>query len=86
MVQLPSNYPGPMYNAVAGGQQRWQAGVRPPTYHSMRVADHAAASVLRAVTGWHTLPPAQFFRPVASGWVGIVPAAVAVISQFLQTY
>ena len=86
MVRLPLNYLGQMYSAVAGDQQRWQAGVRPPTYNSMRVADQAAASVLRAVTGWHTLSSAQFFQPVASGWVGIEPAAVAVISPFLQTY
>ena len=30
MVRLPSNYPCQMYSAVAGGQQCWQAGVRPP--------------------------------------------------------
>ena len=58
MVWLTSNYPCQMCSAVAGGQQRWQAGVRPPTYDSMRVADQAAASVLRAVTGWHALPSA----------------------------
>ena len=29
MVWVPSNYPGQMHSAVAGGQQRWQAGVRP---------------------------------------------------------
>ena len=52
----------------------------------MRVADQAATSVLRAVTGWHTLPSAPFFHPLASGWVGIEPAAVAVISKCLQTY
>ena len=28
MVRLPSNYPYQMYSAMAGGQQRWQAGVR----------------------------------------------------------
>ena len=60
MVCLPSNYPYQMYGVVAGGQQRWQAGVHPPTYNSMRVADQTAASVLRMVTGWHTLPFAQF--------------------------
>ena len=43
MVRLPSNYPCKMYSTVAGGQQRWQAGVRPPTYNSMRVANQAAA-------------------------------------------
>ena len=61
MVRLPSNYPGEMYSAVAGGQQRWQAWVRRPTYHSMRGANQAAASVLRAVTGWDALSSAQFF-------------------------
>ena len=86
MVRLPSNYPYQMYGAVAGGQQRWQAGVRPPTYNSMRVADQTATSVLRTVTGWHTLPSAQFFQPLASGWVGVEPAVVVVISQFVQTY
>ena len=30
MVRLPANYPYQMYVAVAGGQQRWQAGARPP--------------------------------------------------------
>ena len=44
------------------------------------------ASVLRAVTGWRALSSAQFFQPLASRWVGIELAAVAVISQFLQTY
>ena len=52
----------------------------------MRVADRAAASLLRAATGWHTLPSAKFLQPVASGWVGIEPAAVAVISQILHIY
>ena len=61
MVRLPSNYPGHMYSAVAGGKQRWQAGVRPPTYNSMRVADQVAAPVLRAITRWHALSSAQFF-------------------------
>ena len=82
MVRLPSNYPSQMYSAVAGGQQRWQAGVRPPAYNSMRVADQAAASVLRAVTRWYTLPSAQFLRPLASGGVGSEPAAAAVQSVF----
>ena len=86
MVRLPSNYPCQMYSAVPGGPQRWQAGVRPPTYSSMRVADQAAASVLCVFTGWHALPSAQFFEPLASGWVGIEPAVVAVIGQFVQTY
>ena len=85
MVRLPSNYPYRMYSAIAGGQQRWKAGVRPPTYNSMRVADQTAAFVLRMVSGWHTLPPAQFFQPLAFGWVGVDPAAV-VVSQFLQGY
>ena len=58
MVRLPSNYPDQMYTAVAGGQQRWQAGVRSPTYNAMRVVDQTTASVLRIVTGWHTLPSA----------------------------
>ena len=84
MVRLPPHYPGQMYSAVAGGQQRWQAGVRPPTNNSMRVADQAAASVLCAVTGWHTLPSAQFFQPLASGWVGIEPAAVAASVRFCR--
>ena len=57
-VCLPSNYLYQMYGAVGGGQQCWQAGVRPPTYNSMRVADQTATSVLRTVTGWHTLPSA----------------------------
>ena len=86
MVQLPSNYSGQMYSAVAGGQQRWQARVHPRTHNSIRVADQAAASVLRAITGWHALSAAKFFEPLASGWVGVKPAVVAVISQFLQTY
>ena len=55
-------------------------------YNSMWVADQAAASVLRAVTGWHALPSAHFFQPLASRWVGIEPAVLAVINQFLQTY
>ena len=75
-----------MYSAVASGQRRWHAGVRPPTNNSMRVADQAIASILRTVAGWHTLPSAQFFQPLASGWVGIEPAVVVVTSQFLQTY
>ena len=52
----------------------------------MRVADQTAASVLRTVAGWHTLLSAQFFKPLASGWVGVEPAVVVVIIQFLQTY
>ena len=51
MFRLPSNYPGQMYSTLAGAQQRRQVGVRPPTYNSMRVADQATTSVLRAVTG-----------------------------------
>ena len=86
MVRLPSNYAYEVYGAVAGGQQRWQAGVRPPTYNSMRVADQITASVLHTVTGWHTLPSAQFFQHLASGWVGVEPAAVVVIGRFLQSY
>ena len=86
MVRLPSNYPYQMYGAVAGGQQRWQAGVRPPTYNSMRVAYRTAACVLRMVTGWHTLPSTRFFQPLAAGWVGVDPAAVVVICQFLPGY
>ena len=85
MVRLPSNYPGQMYSAVPGGQQRWQARVRPPTYNSMCAADQATALVLRADIGWHALSPAQFFPPLASRWVGMEPAVVTVISQFLQT-
>ena len=33
MVCLPSNYPYKMYSAVAREQQRWQVGVRLPTYN-----------------------------------------------------
>ena len=55
MVRLRSNYPGQMYIAVAADQQRWQAGVSPQMYNSMRVADQAAVSVLREVTGSHNL-------------------------------
>ena len=58
MVRLPANYLSQMYSAATGGQQRWQAGVRPPTYNSMRVADETAALVLRTVIGWQTLPSA----------------------------
>ena len=86
MGPLPSNYPYQMYTAVAGGQQRRQAGVRPPTYYSMRVAYQTAAPVLRTVTGWHTLPSAQFFQPLTTGWVGFDQAVVVVICQFLQGY
>ena len=71
---------------VASGQQLWQAGVRPLTYNSMRVADRAAASVLRTVAGCHALLSTPFFQPLASGWVGIEPAVVVVVSLFLQTY
>ena len=60
--------------------------MRPPTYNSMRVGDQTTASVLCTVTGWHTLPLAWFFQPLASGWVGIEPAVVVVINQFLQSY
>ena len=42
MVWLPSNYPYQMYSLVAGRQQRWQVGVRPPTYNSMPVAHQTA--------------------------------------------
>ena len=66
MVHLPSNYPSQMYNAVAGGQQRWQAGVSPPTYNSLRVGHQAAASVIHTLTRWHSLPSAQFFEPLES--------------------
>ena len=83
MVRCTSNYPCQMYSIVASGQQRWQAGVRPLTYNSMRVADHAVASVLCTITRWPALPSAQFFQPLASGWVQIEPAIVAPISQFL---
>ena len=70
MVQLPSNYPCQMCSAVAGGQQRWQAGVRPPTYNSMRVADQAAASVLlRLLDGTLSRQP-NFSSPLPPGGWG----------------
>ena len=80
MVRLPSKYLCQMYSAIAGWQQRWQARVRRPTHNSMRVADQAAAPVLRAVTGWRALPSAQFFQPLAFAWVGIELTVVAVIT------
>ena len=86
MVRLPSNYPYQMYGAVAGWEQRWQAGVRPPMYNAMRVADQTAASVLCTVTGWHTLTSAQLFQFLAFGWVGVEPAVVVVISLFLESH
>ena len=84
MTCLPANYPNQMYAAVVAGQQCWQAGVRPPTQNAMRVAHHAAASLLRAMR--HTTPTAQFSQPLESGWVGVDPAMVVVIHQFLQGY
>ena len=86
MVQLPANDPYQMYTAVAGGQQCWQDGVRPPTYCPLHEADQAAVSVLRAVAGWHDLPSAQFFQPLRAGWVGVDPPVVVTIHHFLQGY
>ena len=65
---------------VAGDwQQRWQAGVQPPIYNAVRVANETTTSILRTIIGWHTLPSAQFFQPLASGWVGIGEAVVVVL-------
>ena len=40
-----------MYAMGAGGQQRWQAGVRHPMYNAMRLADQAACVIHIVMVG-----------------------------------
>ena len=85
-LKLPSHYPVLMYNAAGGGMQRWMSGVRPPAYGTHRVCDHAAASVIRSITRWHTLASAHFLQSITAGWTGVLPATVVMTTHFLLTY
>ena len=58
----------------------------PPAYGTQRVCDHAAASVIRSITGWHDLPLTCFLQPITAGWTGVRPATAVMTTHFLITY
>ena len=83
---LPSHYLVYMYNAVAGGMQRWSALVRPPLPRAMRLANLPMASMLRnfGMPGHHS--PELSLQPIAVGWTGLVSSVPVMIITFLSTY
>ena len=84
---LPAHYQIHMYNAVAGGIQRWSSAIRPPLPRAMRLANLPAASLLRNFWNISAVsPPESFLQPVASGWTGLCSALPTVVLSFMSTY
>ena len=87
MSTLPAHYPIHMYNAVAGGIQRWSSAIRPPLPRAMRLATLPFASLLRNF--WNISadsPPETFLQPVAAGWTGLCSALPTMVLSFMSTY
>ena len=87
MSTLSAHYPIHMYNAVAGGIQRWSSAIRPPLPRAMRLANLSVASLLRNF--WNISadsPPEVFLQPVASGWIGLCNALPTMILSSMSTY
>ena len=87
MGTLPAHYPIHMYNAVAGGIQRWSSTIRPPLPRAMSLANLPVASLLRNfwnISAAH--PPELFLQPVASGWTGLCNALPTMVVPFMSTY
>ena len=87
MSTLPAHYPIHMYNAVAGGIQRWSSAIRPPLPRAMRLANLPVASLLRNF--WNISadsPPETFLQPVAAGWTGLCSALPTMVLSFMSTY
>ena len=62
-IRLPANYPILMYNASARGVHIWLGSIRPSAPGTMRLADHPAASTLRArQTGKTPRQPCSYNR------------------------
>ena len=86
MSTLPAHYPIHMYNAVAGGIQRWSSAIRPPLPRAMRLANLPVASLLRKF--WNIgadSPPETFLQPVAAGWTGLCSALPTMVLSFMST-
>ena len=87
MGTLLAHYPIHMYNAVAGGIQRWRSAVRPPLSRVVRWVNLPVASLLRNfsnISADH--PPEIFPRPVTSGWTGLCSALPTMVLSFMSTY
>ena len=87
MSTLPAHYPIHMYNAVAGGIQRWSSAICPPLPRAMCLANLPVASLLRDF--WNIsadFPRESFLQPVASGWTGLCSALPTMILSFMSAY
>ena len=87
MGTLPAHYPTHMYNAVAGGIQRWKFAVYSPLPRAAGLANLPVASLLRNfwnITADH--PPELFLQPVTSGWTSLCSALPTMVLSFMSTY
>ena len=69
MGTLPAYYPIHMYNAVAGGIQRWSSAVRPPSPRAMRLANLPVASLLRNFWSISADHPPELFSATCYVWL-----------------
>ena len=86
MGSLPANYPIHMYNAVAGGIQRWSSAVCPPLPHAMRSANLPAASLLRNfwnISADHLFE--LFLQRVTFGWTGLSSALPPIVLSSMSS-
>ena len=87
MSTLSAHYLIHIYNAVAGGMQRWSSAIRPPLPRAMRLANLPVASLLRNF--WNISadsPPESFLQPIAFGWTGLCSALPTMVPSFVSTY
>ena len=47
-------------------------GVKAPTFATMCLCDHTAASAIRMTTNWDLILSALFMQPISSDWIGIM--------------
>ena len=73
MGTLPAHCPVHMYNAVAGGIQRWSSAVRPPLPRAMRLANLPVAPSSENFGISLLIPPLNFFY---SPWHLVGPVCV----------
>ena len=84
--KVPAHYPLSMFVAKCHGTVNWFTSVRPPSYGAMRVLDAMAASAIRATAGWALTASAHFLREIPEGGIGIPPAPVIGLANFLAVY
>ena len=84
--RLTAHYPLAMFVAKCHGTVNWFTSVRPPSYGAMRVLDAMAALALRASAGWALSASAHFLREIPEGGVGVPPAPVVGLANFLSVY